>query len=75
VKDAFSVYAEVLHYPPIRWVIEHLKKSRPPMEAEIGSEFFAFIRNVMVHFPFFQSWAKVWISRDVVNWHGRPVYR
>jgi hypothetical protein len=69
IKDVFSIYAEILHYPPIMWVIYHLKRARPPMEAEIGSEFVAFIRNVMVHFPFFQRWEEVWISRTIVNWH------
>jgi hypothetical protein len=69
VKEIFSSYAEILNYPPIKWVIEYLKTSRPPMEAEIGSEFFAFIRNVMVHFPFFQRWEEVWINKTIVNWH------
>ena len=27
---AFAVYAELLNYEPIGWVIEHLKKNRPP---------------------------------------------
>lgn len=76
-KDVFSIYAEIQHYPPIMWVVDHLKRARPPMEAEIGSEFFAFIRNVMVHFPFFQRWEEVWISRTIVNWHkeGQSVDR
>ncbi len=38
------------------------------MEAEIGSEFFAFVRNILVHFPLFQSWGEVWINKDIVNW-------
>ena len=69
IKDIFSIYAEILNYPPIGWIIEYLKKTRPPMEAEIGSEFFAFIRNVMVHFPFFQTWCDVWINKTIVNWY------
>ena len=52
IKEIFSTYAEILNYPPIKWVISYLKNNRPPMEAEIGSEFFAFIRNILVHFPF-----------------------
>ncbi|MEE9119221.1 MAG: hypothetical protein V3U02_11615, partial [Calditrichia bacterium] len=39
-KDGFTVYSELLNYEPIKWVIEHIKKARPPMEAEIGSELF-----------------------------------
>lgn len=69
VKDGFVVYGELLNYPPIKWVIEHVKKARPPMEAEIGSELFKFIRNIVAHFPFFESWNKVWINKSIINWH------
>lgn len=69
IKDAFSIYNELLNYTPLKWVIEYLKKNRPPMEAEIGGEFFAFIRNLLIHFPFFQSWEEVWINKDIVNWY------
>src|SRR6266849_1166634 len=63
IKDAFSVYAELLNYPPIQSVIEYLKNNRPPMEAEIGSELFKFVRNVVAHFPFFGSWEDIWIDQ------------
>ncbi len=69
VKDGFAVYAELLNYPPIKWVIEHIKRTKPPKEAEIGSELFKFIRNIVAHFPFFESWNKVWISKSIINWH------
>jgi len=69
VKDGFAVYAELLNYPPIKWVIEHIKKARPSMEAEIGSELFKFIRNIVTHFPFFGSWNEVWINKSIINWH------
>jgi hypothetical protein len=69
VKDGFAVYSELLNYEPIKWVIESIKKTRPPMEAEIGSELFKFIRNVIIHFPFFVSWDDVWINQSLINWH------
>jgi hypothetical protein len=69
IKDGFAVYTELLNYPPIQWIVEHMKTVRPPMEAEIGSELFKFIRNVIVHFPFFQSWNKIWIKKTMVNWY------
>jgi hypothetical protein len=46
IKDTFAVYTELLNYEPMKYVIEYLKKFRPPMEAEIASELFKFIRNV-----------------------------
>jgi hypothetical protein len=67
-KDGFAIYAELLHYEPIKWDLEELKKSRPPMEAEIAGDLFRFIRNVVLHFPFFESWDQVWISKQIVNW-------
>ena len=69
IKDAFSIYAELLNYEPISWVIENIRKSRPPMEAEIGSELFKFIRNVVIHFPYFEKWDDVWFDREVINWY------
>jgi hypothetical protein len=69
IKDAFAVYSELLNYDPIKWVIEHIKKSRPPMEAEIGSELFKFIRNIITHFPFFESWDSVWFNKLIINWN------
>jgi len=68
-KDGFTVYSELLNYEPIKWVIEHIKKARPPMEAEIGSELFKTIRNIINHFPFFNCWNEVWINKSIVNWH------
>lgn len=65
---AFAVYAELLNYEPIKWVIEHLRKSRPPMEAEIGSELFKFVRNMVTHFPFFNTWDEAYITKSLANW-------
>jgi hypothetical protein len=57
----FAIYSELLNYKPIQWVIERLKSSRPPMEAEIGRDLFKFVRNVVAHFPVFERWDDVWI--------------
>ncbi|OGO02723.1 MAG: hypothetical protein A2Y72_06410 [Chloroflexi bacterium RBG_13_53_26] len=67
VKDGFAVYSELLNYEPLKWVLEDMRTSRPPMEAEIASELFRFIRNLIVHFPFFDTWDDVWVNRSVVN--------
>ena len=67
IKQAFDIYTEVLKYEPLKQVIEHLKTSRPPMESEIGSELFKFVRNLISHFPYFQSWNSVWIKKSIVN--------
>ena len=61
------MYSELLNYEPIGWVLENMKSSRPPIEAEIGRELFKFIRNVIVHFPFFDRWDDVWVERAILH--------
>jgi len=53
VSHLFAVYAEALTYEPFKFVLEALKKHRPPMESEIGGALFKFVRNILAHFPVF----------------------
>jgi hypothetical protein len=69
INQTYSIYTELLNYEPIKWIIEKLKTDRPPMEAEIGSELFKFVRNVFTHFPFFTKWDDVWINKSIINWY------
>ena len=69
VKDAFSIYSELLNYEPLKDVIKYVKEKRPPMEGEIASNLFKFIRNIFSHFPFFESWDSVYINKNLINWH------
>jgi len=68
VSHLFSVYAEVLTYEPLKIVLKALKKQRPPMESEIGGALFKFVRNILAHFPIFETWNDVWVSKELVNW-------
>jgi len=68
IKDVFAIYSELLGYEPIKWIIELMKKHRPPMEAEIGDELFKFIRHVITHFPLFSSWDEVFVTKSLINW-------
>lgn len=69
IRDAFCVYAELLNYEPLKWELENIEKGRPPIESEIAKDLFKFIRNVLSHFPFFQSWEEIWISSELINWN------
>ena len=69
IKDGFAVYAELLNYEPLKWTIEGIKTHRPPMEGEIASDFFKFVRNVIAHFPFFDKWDDIYIQSPLVNWY------
>lgn len=68
IKDIFSVYSELLSYEPIKEFINEIKKHRPPMEAEISSAVLKYIRNVLVHFPFFKTWDEVYVTKKLINW-------
>ncbi len=68
VSKIFSIYAELLTYKPFETVLEAIKQKRPPMESEIGGPFFKFIRNILAHFPIFETWNDVWVSKELVNW-------
>jgi len=71
-KDLFAVYAEVLKYPPMQWVIDANKR---PNFSEVGSDLFRFIRHVLMHFPFFEKWEDVWIKQSLVNlYSNRPQF-
>ena len=41
------------------------------MEAEIGNELFKFVRNIISHFPFFNSWNDVWVNKLIINWYRK----
>jgi len=71
ISQAFSIYSEILNHEPFEGVFKWLEKYRPPMEAEISGQLFKFIRNILAHFPFFDSWNEIWVSQELVNWN-RP---
>jgi WD40 repeat protein len=67
-RDTILIYSEILEYEPMGWFLEALKKMRPPMEAELSKEYLLFVRNVLVHFPFFKSWDEIKFTKAMVNW-------
>lgn len=69
IKNAFEVYSEIMNYEPVKWVIDSMKENRPPMESELGGVLFKSIRNILSHFPFFDSWEEVWINASIINWY------
>lgn len=69
LKEAFSIYKELLSYDPIKWVIEGMKNGgRPPLEGVIADDLFSFIRNLLSHFPVFKTWDEVFINKDLATW-------
>lgn len=69
LREAFSVYKELLSYEPIKCYIEWMKKGgRPPLEGIIADDVFSFIRNLLLHFPIFNTWNEVYINKNLATW-------
>lgn len=70
IREIFSVYKELLSYEPIRHYLKYIKNSgRPPLEGIIAEDLFSFIRNVLLHFPIFNQWNDVYITRNLATWN------
>ncbi|MBN6188273.1 hypothetical protein JQN58_15550 [Aneurinibacillus sp. BA2021] len=63
-KEVFSVYFELLKYPPIQWIIENNNR---PNFSDVAKDLMKFIRNVLFHFPFFDDWNDIWVRKSLVN--------
>jgi hypothetical protein len=69
LREAFSIYKELLSYEPIKDYIEWMKKGgRPPLEGFIADDLFSFIRNLLLHFPVFNTWNEVYINKNLATW-------
>ncbi|MDD3106454.1 MAG: hypothetical protein PHP65_01430 [Bacilli bacterium] len=69
LREAFSIYKELLEYEPIKEYLEWMKKGgRPILEGIIADDLFSFIRNLLLHFPLFDSWDSVYINKQLATW-------
>jgi hypothetical protein len=69
LREAFSIYKELLSYEPIKEYIEWMKKGgRPPLEGIIADDLFSFIRNLLLHFPIFSTWNDIYINKNLATW-------
>lgn len=69
LREAFSIYKELIGYEPIKKYIEWMKQGgRPPLEGVIAGGLFSFIRNLLLHFPVFKTWNEVYINKSMATW-------
>ncbi|MBQ2664245.1 MAG: hypothetical protein IJG16_08875, partial [Clostridia bacterium] len=69
LREAFSLYKELLSYEPIKHYVEWMKKGgRPPLEGIIADDLFSFIRNLLLHFPIFKTWDEVYVNKHLATW-------
>jgi len=70
IRETFSIYKELISYKPIKEYLIYVKNGgRPPLEGFIVDDLFSFIRNVLSHFPIFDSWEDVYISETLATWN------
>ena len=64
LREAFSIYKELLSYEPIKSYLEWMKRGgRPPLEGIIADGLFSFIRNLLLHFPIFKTRDEVYVKK------------
>jgi hypothetical protein len=69
LRESFSIYKELLSYEPIKEYIKWMKKGgRPHFEGIIADDLFSFIRNLLLHFPIFDTWDEVYINKNLATW-------
>jgi hypothetical protein len=69
LRESFSIYKELLSYEPIKEYIKWMKKGgRPYLEGIIADDLFSFIRNLLLHFPIFDTWDEVYINKNLATW-------
>ena len=69
LREAFSVYKELLNYETIKKYVEWMKQGgRPPIEGIIADDLFSFVRNLLLHFPIFDTWNEVYINKNLATW-------
>lgn len=70
MREAFAIYKELLSYEPIKAYINWAKKGgRPYFEGIIADDLFGFIRNLLLHFPVFDTWDEVYINKNLATWN------
>lgn len=69
LREIFSVYKELLNYEPIKYYIKWMKLGgRPIYEGIMADDLFSFIRNLLFHFPLFDTWDQVYINENLATW-------
>lgn len=69
LREISSVYKELSNYEPIKYYLKWMKLGgRPVYEGIIADDLFSFIRNLLFHFPLFDTWDQVYINENLATW-------
>jgi hypothetical protein len=64
IKDICTVYTELLKYPPLADVFVTETRQNYSL---IGKEFILFLRNVLLHFPYFEKWSEIGFDQSLIT--------
>lgn len=64
IKDICSVYTELLKYPPFEFIF---KATARPDYSLIGREMTSFLRNLLLHFPYYRNWSEIGFDKSVIT--------
>lgn len=70
LKEAFSLYKEISNYEPLKYYLKWMNNGgRSIFDGLIADDFFTFIRNLLMHYPGFQTWNEVYINKNLATWN------
>lgn len=64
IKDICSVYTEMLKYPPLKHI---LANATHPHYMLVGKDFVTFLRNLLLHFPYFKTWSEIRFDKTLIT--------
>ena len=70
LKDVFAVYAELSNHRAIKYILEQNEAGLRPSEQADCHRLLKAIRNLLSHFPLFESWDEIWFNKELITWEG-----
>jgi len=64
IKELCSVYSELIKYAPLEFVLENTQR---PHFTLIGKEFINFLRNLLLHFPYYETWNQIGFDKALIT--------
>lgn len=64
IKDICAVYTELIKYKPFENVFNHASR---PNFILVGKDLVLFLRNLLLHFPYFRDWQSVIFDKSIVT--------
>lgn len=69
LKDAFSIYSEVIKYKPLISYLSELEFNKEKLWLILNVDFPKIVRNIILHFQF-GRWEDVYINKALVSWYN-----